>query len=153
MRRRIAIWIAVPALLGAVALAGAANGKGRPEKVTLQARSQLEQIRVIDNAPSGRSAGDMLIFTEKLIDRDGNEIGHDAATCTSLFDKRSLCTGTYILQGGQIMVQLLQPSLTGALNYTQPITGGTGRYARATGTVTVRQRPTGDRFTFRIRLP
>ena len=64
MRRRIAIWIAVPALLGAVALAGAANGQGRPEKITLQARSQLEQIRVIDNAPSGSSAGDMLIFCD-----------------------------------------------------------------------------------------
>jgi hypothetical protein len=33
---------------------------------------------------------------------------------------------------------------------TQAITGGTGRYADARGTVTVRQGTGGDRFTFRI---
>ncbi len=153
MRRRIAIWIAVPALLGAVALAGAADGKGRRQKVTLQARSQVERVQIVDTAPTGRSAGDGLIFTEKLLDASGTVIGSDAAQCTALFDQRSLCTGTYFLPGGQVMVQLLQPSLGGTLTYTQAITGGTGRYARATGTVTVRQRPAGDRFTFRIRLP
>lgn len=152
MRRRIAIWIVVPALLGAVAVAGAADGKGSPKRITLQARSQLEQARSVDNSPPGRSAGDVLIFTEKLLDASGKVIGGDAAQCTALFDERSLCTGTYLLSGGQVMVQLVQPSLGGSLTYTQAITGGTGRYARATGTVTVRQRPTGDRFTFRIRL-
>jgi hypothetical protein len=49
------------------------------------------------------------------------------------------------------MVQLIQPGPTGT--YAQAITGGTGRYAGATGTVTVDQHGGGDRFTFHVRLP
>jgi hypothetical protein len=49
------------------------------------------------------------------------------------------------------MVQLIQPGAAGT--YTQAITGGTGRYAGARGTVTVRQQSGGDRFTFRLRVP
>jgi hypothetical protein len=30
-------------------------------------------------------------------------------------------------------IRLLQPRVSGAITYTQPITGGTGRYARAPG--------------------
>jgi hypothetical protein len=55
-----------------------------------------------------------------------------------------------VLHGGQVMVQLLQPGRQGT--YRQAITGGTGRYAGARGTVTVRQGDGGDRFTFRIRV-
>jgi hypothetical protein len=71
----------------------------------------------------------------------------------ALFDERWLCTATYILPGGQVMVQLLQPSLTVTLTYRQAITGGTGRFARASGTVTVHQQPSGDHFVFHVHLP
>ncbi len=92
----------------------------------------------------------MLVFTERLLNRRGRTIGSDAATCTRLFDESWLCTGTYKLPGGRLMVQLLQPGPTGA--YDQAITGGTGRFARARGTVTVDQRPDGDRFRFKVRV-
>jgi hypothetical protein len=42
--------------------------------------------------------------------------------------------------------------LSGTLTYDQAITGGTGRYDGARGTVRVAQGPSGDRFTFKIRL-
>ncbi len=153
MRRKIVVCIAIPALIAAVALAVTANGQSRAGKTTLHARSQLEHAHVVDNAPAGRSVGDVLIFTERLLDSDGDVIGHDAASCTFLFGRRSLCTGTYFLQGGQVMVQLRQPGLGGTVTYTQAITGGTRNYAGATGTVTVDQQPSGDRFTFDIHLP
>ena len=85
----------------------------------------------MDNAPTGPSAGDMLIFTEKLFNKRGKQIGSDAASCVRLFDATSLCTGTYRLPRGRLMVQLLQPGPTGT--YDQAITGGTGRYAGARG--------------------
>ena len=152
MSRRIYAGIAVIAALGAVAVTTAASGRPSPATITLHARSQLEHVNFVDNSPKGTSAGDVLVFTERLVDAAGRQIGSDAATCTTLFDARSLCTGTYILRGGQIMVQLVQPGPTGV--YTQAITGGTGRFARATGTVIVDQHPgQGDRFTFRIRKP
>jgi Allene oxide cyclase barrel like domain len=153
MKRKIAVCIAIPGLIAAIALAVTANGQSREGKITLHARSQLEHAHVVDNAPSGHSVGDVLIFTERLLDSNDHVIGHDAASCTFLFGKRSLCTGGYFLPDGQITVQLRQPGLGGTVTYTQAITGGTRRYAGATGTVTVDQQPSGDRFTFNIQLP
>lgn len=141
----------VLAVVGTLALASSpAAGKSRERTVTIKARSQIDQVQLVDNAPAGDSPGDLLMFTEKLLDSRGKRIGSDAASCVRMFDATSLCTGTYTLPGGRVMVQLLQPGPTGT--YDQAITGGTGRFARARGTVTVAQRPDGDRFTFRIRV-
>jgi hypothetical protein len=140
--------------LGVAVLAGCAVVPAAPvaaaRTITLEARSQLEQAQSVDNEPAGPSAGDLLVFTERLLDSSGKRIGSDSAVCVRLFDERSLCTGTYALHGGQVMVQLLQPGGQGT--YRQAITGGTGRYAGARGTVAVQQDDGGDRFTFRIRV-
>jgi allene oxide cyclase-like protein len=158
--RRIAVTTSLAAAglaaadLAAVGSAASAPAiEGGPERIVLHARSELQHARAVDSAPAGRSAGDRLIFTEKLLDARGRTIGHDAADCVALFDQRSQCTGTYMLKGGQVMVQLIQPKLTGRADYRQAITGGTGRYAGATGTVAVRQRASGDRFTFCVTVP
>jgi hypothetical protein len=137
--------------VGALALSAApAGAKTHGHTITIKARSQIEHAQVVDNAPAGDSAGDMLVFTEQLFDTRGKRIGSDAASCVRLFDATWLCTGVYKLPGGQVMVQLLQPGPTGT--YDQAITGGTGRFAGARGTVTVAQQSGGDRFTFKIRL-
>jgi hypothetical protein len=141
----------VLAALGAAALwPAAAAAKDHGRTITIKARSQLDQVQVVDNAPTGDSPGDVLIFTERLVDSKGKRIGSDAATCVRLFDATSLCTGVYNLPGGRLMVQLLQPGPTGT--YDQAITGGTGRFAGASGTVTVAQSSNGDRFTFKVRV-
>jgi hypothetical protein len=139
--------VGIAAVLAVAGLPATAEAGRRT--IILKATSQVERAHLVDNAPAGRSAGDMLIFTEKLFDLQGRQIGDDAATCVSVFDETWLCTGTYRLPGGRLMVQLLQPGP--GVVYDQAITGGTGRYAGARGTVTVDQRPDGDRFTFRIR--
>jgi hypothetical protein len=142
----------VLAAVGAIALvpaSGVAKGHDRP--LTIKARSQLDQVHLVDNAPAGDSPGDMLVFTERLLDARGKVIGSDAATCVRLFGQESLCTGAYKLPGGRLMVQLVQPGPTGT--YEQAITGGTGRFAGARGIVTVAQSPNGDQFTFKVRLP
>lgn len=140
------------AAVGALALIAApAGAKSGEPTITIRVRSEVNQVHVVDNAPAGDSAGDVLLFTERLFNSHGKRIGSDAASCVRLFDETSLCTAVYTLPRGKIMVQLLQPGLTGALTYDQAITGGTGRYAGARGTVTVAQKPGGDRFTFKIR--
>ena len=137
--------------VGALALSAApAGAKGHGRALKLQATSKIDQVHLVDNAPAGDSPGDVLVFTEKLFNSRGKQIGSDAASCVRLFDVTSLCTGVYKLRGGQLMVQLLQPGPTGT--YDQAITGGTGRFAGARGTVTVAQRAGGDHFKFRIRL-
>jgi len=137
--------------LGALAILPApAGAKPREHTITLHARGVIQQAQAVDSPPAGESAGDLLVFTERLLDKRGNRLGADAAHCLRLFDPTWLCTGTYRLPGGRLMVQLLLPGP--AVTYDQAITGGTGRFAGARGTVTVEQRPDGDRFTFKVRL-
>ena len=152
MKRSMVVPIALGGLV-AVGIAPAAASAAKPKErtIVIKARSQLDRVQLIDNQPTGPGPGDVLVFTERLLDADGRQIGTDAATCTRLFDETSLCTGVYSLRGGRLMVQLLQPGPTGV--YDQAITGGTGRFAGARGIVTVDQRGDGDRFTFRIRVP
>jgi hypothetical protein len=130
--------------------AAPAAAKGHDHTITIKATSKLDKATAVDNAPTGASAGDMLIFTEKLYNARGKQIGSDAATCTSLFDGTMLCNGTYKLPGGRVMVQLLQPGPTGT--YDQAVVGGTGRFTGARGKVRVAQSASGDRFTFKLRL-
>jgi hypothetical protein len=148
MRPRHFATPAVLALLAALAPATATAARPKATRtVVIHAHSQLLNAQV--------KQGDRIIFTERLLSPKGRTIGHDFADCARLFDQRSLCTGVYDLRRGQIMVQLLQPQLTGRVTYEQAITGGTGRFAGASGTVTVNQgaAKAGDRFTFRIHVP
>ena len=86
---------------GTFALASSpAAGKSRERTLTIKARSQIDQVQLVDNAPAGDSPGDLLMFTEKLLDSRGKRIGSDAASCVRMFDATSLCTGTYTLPGG-----------------------------------------------------
>jgi hypothetical protein len=152
MPRRTAVVVAALGLAALVPAGAAAAAKKGERSIVIKARSQLENVKIVDSAPSGDSAGDLLVFTEKLFNSRGKQIGSDAATCTRLFDQTSLCTGLYRLHGGQVMVQLLQPGPTGT--YDQAVTGGTGRFESARGIVRVAQHPgSGDRFTFKLRVP
>jgi hypothetical protein len=138
---------------GAVALAAgpASAAKGPHGLITLKATGKVAKAQVIDNAPTGDSPGDLLVFTERLYNARGKQIGSDAASCVRLFDQTSLCTGVYKLPGGQIHVQLIQPGPTGT--YEQAVVGGTGRFAGARGIVMVAQNASkGDRFTFKVRV-
>jgi hypothetical protein len=138
-------------IVGALALAPSpAVAKGHHGRLILKATGKVAEASVVDNAPTGDSAGDVLVFTEKLYNARGKQIGTDAAQCVRLFDARSLCTGVYYLRGGQVHVQLVQPGPTGT--YDQAVVGGTGRFAEARGIVTVAQHSGGDRFTFKLRL-
>jgi hypothetical protein len=151
--RHIAIAAAL-ALFAAVPPATAAAARHATSRiVVIRAHSQLVNAQAIDANPTGTS-GDRILLTEKVLNAKGRTIGHDFADCVRLFDERSLCTGVYDLRRGQLMVQLLQPALSGRLTYRQAITGGTDRFDGASGAVTVHQGAAGvDRFTFRIRVP
>jgi hypothetical protein len=138
--------LASAALLALAAGPAAASGKHRGP--TLKAIGKVDQVKLVDNAPTGDSPGDVLTFTEKLYNAHGKQIGTDAATCVRLWDQSSLCTGVYRLRGGQIHVQLVQPGPTGT--YDQAVVGGTGRFEGIRGVVTVAQSSGGDRFTFKI---
>jgi hypothetical protein len=152
MKRSVSLAVLAAALFAVLAGPGVAAACSKA--ITLTAHSKLDHAAAVEAPPVGRSAGDEVIFTETLFNNAGRRIGSDAATCTYLFDQRSLCRGAYILRRGQLQTQLIQPNLSGTRIYDQAIIGGTGRYAGAWGTITVHQHTTGgDTLVFRIRLP
>jgi hypothetical protein len=72
----------VLATVGALALSAApAGAKGHGRTITIKAQSQIEHVHLVDNAPAGDSPGDVLVFTEKLFNSHGKQIGSDAAPC------------------------------------------------------------------------
>src|SRR4051794_40892073 len=93
--------------LGALALAAApADAKGHGRTITIKAKSKIEHVQAVNTPRAGAPAGDVLFSPEHLSTARGRRMGGAAAFSTRLFDQTSLCTGTYKLPGGQVMVQL-----------------------------------------------
>lgn len=134
----------------------AASGSSAAQTFRLVERGGT--FRFVDLPPKQQAeddpvtAGDEFVFTSKLF-RAGKRVGTLHAQCT--FTRRSanfgalpaVCVGTFALRGGSLQVQtggLLKETIELA------ITGGTGKYAGATGTVTSRN--SGARSVDIVRL-
>src|SRR4051794_13582411 len=94
---RPALAAVLTAALVLTAAAPASAARAHRAATTFRLTSQLDKASVVETGAPGRSAGDVLVFTERLLDARGRVVGSDAATCTVLFDERSLCTGVYTL--------------------------------------------------------
>jgi hypothetical protein len=127
---------------------GSAAATG-PGKITITNR-QISVARV-DVGRHGKSPGDMEIIRQRLFDRASHVIGHAELMCTFVDSRRSrMCRGTYFMPRGKLVV-------AGSLQYRQlydlAVTGGTGLYDNARGTVTVTRmdrRPVRDLVVFRL---
>ena len=95
----------------------------------------------------------MEIIRQRLFDRTSakNLIGRAEIMCTFVDSKRArLCRGTYFMPKGKLMVG---GSLSFRQFYDLAVTGGTGLYDNARGTVTVTRmarRPVRDLVVFRL---
>jgi hypothetical protein len=123
------------AVLAAVAWEGTSGAGTGPATIRITDR-QLSVVRVDIGAPR-TSPGDVEIVRHRLFERrrPRNVIGRAELVCTFVDAKRSRsCRGTYILPRGKIMV-------AGPLQYRQfyvlAVTGGTGLYDNARGTLSV----------------
>ena len=148
-------------LIGAVLLAGvglvayggldsqAATG---PEFIRISDR-QFSYSRV-DNGPHGRSPGDQEIIFDKLFNRriTPKPIGTARFLCTFTTGRTRTCIATFDLPKGEVVA-------TGTVRYRQfydlAITGGTGLYDNARGTLTIirttdRPRPIREFLYFRL---
>ena len=89
----------------------------------------------IDVGAPGFSLGDEVAFSGNLL-RHGAQVGRVGVVCTFVSTQNAdrveaQCPGTATLPGGQIAVQGV--IVNRSLNFTLPITGGSGRYERAQG--------------------
>jgi hypothetical protein len=94
----------------------------------------------IDVGAPGFSLGDMVVFSGNLL-RNGEHVGRVGVVCTFVSTANqerveAQCPTTAILPGGQITTQ--GTIVNRSLNFTLPITGGSGRYQGAGGQVVSR---------------
>lgn len=153
----VGLLIAAAAAIAVAGVAGASNGKGHGKqegkhgKKTIVVIERATTDTVIDNGDTGDSIGDMIAFGNELFDKtDTKKVGTDQGSCVrTVVGVAYECSWTNSLKGGQIVVQ--GPFLD-AGDSTLAITGGTGKYKDARGTMDLHATsPTSFQFTFHLR--
>jgi hypothetical protein len=150
-RMLVVVAVALTAvLLAAVTALGSGlhrgHGKGSHGK-TFTVVEHATTDATTDTGAKGDSAGDILTFANQVFDsNDSNQVGTDQGSCIRIVAGASYeCTWTTFLPGGQITVE---GPFYDAKDSTLAITGGTGRYRNARGTMDLQSRAGGTKFAF-----
>jgi hypothetical protein len=155
MLKRLGVTGAVVAVAAlAVGSVGPATGDGGTNhgdgRHTIRVLSINTEEAFVDVGEDDFSLGDSFIFTSRLT-KHGKQVGHTGVVCTitSTAREESQCVGTARLRGGQITIQGLLAGEPATFEF--PITGGSGAYEGAEGTLVVRELP-GNRelLTFHL---
>jgi allene oxide cyclase len=120
---------------------GGHNGKG------LTVVEHATSDTTTDTGVTGDTVGDVLTFANDVFDAaDANKVGTDQGYCLRVVAGTSYeCTWTTFLPGGQIVVA---GPFYDAKDSTLAITGGTGRYRNARGTMDLHARAGGTEYAF-----
>lgn len=151
------------AVAGAAFLAVAAPALAKPGP-TLRLTLDPNRSTPVDLAPAGPSAGDRWAIDSRVLDASGAVVGTFRADQTAIAvgpDSQTVQTqGVLELTDGSITLAgvarapLTRTGLTVGDSYVRAVTGGTGRYAGASGTFVTRGRPDGVyEQTVRLVLP
>ena len=135
-----------------VAATGAASGGGHDHRngKTIRVVERATTDTSIDLGATGDSIGDLLAFGNELYDRrNQTKVGTSQGSCVrTVVGKSFECTWTNSLAKGQITVQ--GPFLD-AGDSVLAITGGTGAYRKARGTMDLHARSATEfEFTFHL---
>ena len=156
MRRRHGQYLFLLAL-GVITFGLAAPAYALDGPLELRFIEQTTSEAYIDAGDPGESAGDSIVFTNRLVNAQaqlgkprGAAVGRDAVRVTFIARGFAEIAGTAFLPNGKIVVAGAVRESAGA-DYI-PVVGGTGTYANARGVVIVRDLP-NDRtlLTFRLR--
>jgi hypothetical protein len=155
MRHKLAILAGTLVVVAAPAAAAPTAGTP-PALLVIQVKSVEAGTKLDDNPPQGISKGDRLHERSRLLNVKkqfgkpaGAVVGRDETLVTLIAGKTGRVAGTATLPGGTIrfggVVRLDTPP-------TIPVIGGTGRYAKARGTLIIGD---GDSplNTYHLRLP
>jgi allene oxide cyclase len=155
MKRSIGVTVLTASVL-AIVIAVAAWSMGRSGAHPKGGSHRGRVITVIEHATTdattdtgapGDSAGDLLTFANEVFDaNDQAMVGSDQGYCIRTVAETSYeCNWTTLLPGGQITVE---GPFYDTRDSTLAITGGTGRYRRARGSMYLKSRENGTKFAF-----
>jgi hypothetical protein len=156
MRRLLAMLAGLLVVVVAAPAAAAPTAGGPTQLLVIQVRSVDTGGSADDKGPKGPSKGDRLLGRSRLLNTReqfgkpaGAVVGHDQALVILSSARSGKVVGVATLPGGTIHFGgALRLDATEAV----PVTGGTGRYAKARGTLFVGN---GDSplNTYHLRLP
>jgi Dirigent-like protein len=144
-------------LIALVALAAPAVAQA--ETLTIKVTSVVVAIKPFDKAPKGTSAGDRIVYRDRLLNAaqqfgkaKGKPVGTDRGTMTFTSAHTARFNGTAKLPGGSVRIKgTVLPVAGGGIRI--PVAGGTGRYKSAKGTLTVGPGEKRALNTYRLTLP
>ncbi|HET6174624.1 MAG TPA: hypothetical protein VFD90_18605 [Gaiellales bacterium] len=153
-----AVALALGLLAASVASAATPRAGGTPTALVIKVKSHVVASFTDDRAPKGESNGDRYLVRDSLVNaakqfgkRAGAVVGHDSGIIVRTGARSGMIVGVTTLPGGTIRFQG-SLSLTARPGPPLKVTGGTGRYARATGSVVIG--PGGFPLnTYRLTLP
>ncbi len=139
-------------VVGVMATVASAGSTGRSSAKVVHVIEHATTDTVVDVGEAGDSTGDLLTFHNKVFDEnDAKKVGKDQGDCVRIDPKAGSweCRWITMLKGGSIAVegQFLDASDT-----TLAITGGTGKYANATGEMQLMSRNGGTEYDFVFNL-
>jgi allene oxide cyclase len=136
-----------------LATPGGASPAQLKAKTTVHVIEHAKTDTLIDTDANGKdSTGDLLTFHNKVFDQtDTDRVGRDMGDCIRIDVHRGTweCRWTTFLDGGQITVE---GPFSDTKNTVLSITGGTGDYANAQGSMELNSLKGGTEFDFIFNL-
>jgi hypothetical protein len=136
-RTRVLALLLIAAVAAAVVGARPTHASETTPHVTkLHYTLHFSPFTMIDTGAKGNSVGDEIVSHDLIFSADGKRVGYDAQTCmlTSLRPPQLGCSLVFALPGGTITGQYIGAPPPHKL---AAITGGTGKYIGAAGTIEV----------------
>ena len=149
--RVVAGSLAIASCALGVGLGVADAGTGITDPVTVTVVEHAKTDKVIDVGKKGDSTGDILTFHNDLYDEtDTTKVGTDQGQCTRMSPKDGTweCWWTTSLQDGQITIE--GPYLDASNTVLAAVTGGTGQYENARGTMEASCKGSECTMTFKL---
>jgi hypothetical protein len=146
---------ALIAVLAAAVFASAAQAK----TITFSVTSVSLSVKLTDLGPKGRSKGDTIVYRNRLLNTaqrfgrpKGAVVGSDRGTLTFTGAHTATYSGTAVFPDGSVrLAGDVTPLANGGLQFR--VAGGTGRYAKATGSVVVGPGEKRVLNTYQLTLP
>jgi hypothetical protein len=148
-QRRSTVVAAAAIAVAAATSVAAVGASGQAGSQTIEVTQVDQAFKFEDVSPKGGPAkpftqGDAFVIGGKLL-KGGKTVGKDNLVCTTTQPGRkggSLCEGTIVLSGGQITFSGYN-TVADAPSTVFAVTGGTGSYSGASGTVTAKDKGNG----------
>jgi allene oxide cyclase len=146
----VGVLLVIALVVAATGAASGSGGHGHGKGKTIRVVERATTDTSVDLGATGDSIGDLLAFGNELFDRrNQTKVGTDQGSCVRTVPGKAYeCTWTNSLAKGQITVQ--GPFLDSG-DSVMAITGGTGAYRNARGTMDLHARSATEfDFTFHL---